>query len=843
MKSILTIILAVMTIISAKASKYSYSFNNVPISEAIVTIGTDHPDLNLSFIYKELDAYRTSAKINTDDALEALRLIVGLNPVRVIRKADRFYVEALQHGKFRYTGRALGTDDEPVSAATVMILTPKDSVVITYGTTDQNGYFSIPCDRQNVIVKLTCMGYTPAYKNSETFDIGTVYMTQRPYQLHTVEVEAATATLLSDRSVYRPTQQQKNASQTAEDLISQMVIPQLSLSSPSKTASGQPVDFYIDFVPATSNELMGLRPDDVKYVEYYDYPADPRFQGNAHVINFVMQKYVYGGYVKGLYYDNFVMSRQLNAYAKTQYKKLTYDFAGGVFYMNNKKSYENTTETFRLPQEDGSIKEFERTSVVDKAKKRNDIYWSSFKALYQTDKVVMSNMVSVNFDHTPLDRTEGKVTYTPANYVSSDYSNESTRRVNSFSYTGYWYFALPHGNSLTINPYYAYSHTNQKSVYDELGLGAFTNGAIDDSHQANGDVSFVHAFGKFGTLKAMFQWNFLKNRTRYSGTSDVADMARTYRIGPGLNYSYSNDKVSGKIGAGLFWDQSKYGTTKENTSAPWIQLAVQYALDKKNSVSFDFFYRKSIPASSYRSAAVIQAYPLMSYTGNPALVPYNSFEIEGNYTLIPNNKYNLSAFGYTWIVGNRYVYDYEATPAGILRTIKQPMGRYAQWQYGLQGSARFFAKKLRIGLACYMMQTHNGEPYHWTKSQFITSLSAYYYLGNVYFGAGYNTPNGYPDGCMVGTWMTTRHSYNFQVGWSNKNWNLRFFTRNFLNYNTYASKGVMNSQFYDSERYIYIGSSNGFFQISATYTFGFGKKVRAENEAYQGSQASSGILK
>lgn len=54
MRTILTIILAVMTYISACAYKYTYSFNNTPISEAIVRISKDHPDVNIAFIYKEL---------------------------------------------------------------------------------------------------------------------------------------------------------------------------------------------------------------------------------------------------------------------------------------------------------------------------------------------------------------------------------------------------------------------------------------------------------------------------------------------------------------------------------------------------------------------------------------------------------------------------------------------------------------------------------------------------------------------------------------------------------------------------------------------------------------------
>lgn len=51
----------------------------------------------------------------------------------------------------------------------------------------------------------------------------------------------------------------------------------------------------------------------------------------------------------------------------------------------------------------------------------------------------------------------------------------------------------------------------------------------------------------------------------------------------------------------------------------------------------------------------------------------------------------------------------------------------------------------------------------------------------------------------------------------------------------------MQSKYYDSTRYIYSPSNAGFFQIMATYSFSFGKKVKAE--AYQAGGAASGILK
>ena len=106
MRTILTIFMAVTVFLSTYAYKYSYTFNKTPISDAIVRISKDHPDVNISFIYKELDNYTTSVKIHTDDVYDALRQTIGLNPISVIKKDKSYYIEALQHGKFCYSGRA-----------------------------------------------------------------------------------------------------------------------------------------------------------------------------------------------------------------------------------------------------------------------------------------------------------------------------------------------------------------------------------------------------------------------------------------------------------------------------------------------------------------------------------------------------------------------------------------------------------------------------------------------------------------------------------------------------------------------------------------------------------------
>ena len=162
------LICAMSAFVMAYAETFSYNFNSTPLPKAIQRIIENHPDLDVNFIYNELENYKTSAAVHADNVYDALRQTVGLNPVTVIKAKNTYYIEALQHGKYVYSGRASGADNEPVIAATVMLLAQRDSTVITYGITDDTGRFTIPCDQQKVIAKLSCVGYKTVYHSLST---------------------------------------------------------------------------------------------------------------------------------------------------------------------------------------------------------------------------------------------------------------------------------------------------------------------------------------------------------------------------------------------------------------------------------------------------------------------------------------------------------------------------------------------------------------------------------------------------------------------------------------------------------------------------------------------------
>ena len=518
MLRIITIIVAVMTFLMADAETFSYQFNSTPLPKAIREIMEGHPELDINFIYNELETYKTSATVKADDAYDALRQTIGLNPVTVVRSRNTYYLEALQHGKYVYTGKAVGTDSEAVVAATVMLLAPKDSTVLTYGITNDAGQFTIPCDRQGVIAKLSCMGYKTSYILCKTFNIGTIIMPEQAVNLSTVSVEAANSQLYADRSIYIPTQRQKNASQSGNDLLAHMAIPQIdALSGGSVTTNtGKPVAIFIDYVPASDKDLKAMRTADVKRVEYYELPSDPRLQGNQYAVNFIMQQYEYGGYVKGFGHANLIsFSEQLLGNMRFQYKKMTYDIMGYGFNMNNSHYGSNLRETFRLPKEDGGNVIFDRISRTLSSKTENQQYFAAFRALYNSDNIQASTEIDGSINTTPLSYRNGIVEYSSEIFPSMPYYSISDKDSRFLSYSGYYFFVLPKDNSLTFTPHYTFTHSENNSSYSEADFSSIINSASDNTSQIKGDIKFSHSFGKYGTILAAMDVFHEYNRTRY----------------------------------------------------------------------------------------------------------------------------------------------------------------------------------------------------------------------------------------------------------------------------------------------------------------------------------------
>lgn len=668
--------------------------------------------------------------------------------------------------------------------------------------------------------------------------------TIKTQQLKEVVVETQQNIVTPSKAIYVPSVKQKRSAMSGDDLIKRMRIPDLiTYRGQLVSTSLAPVSMFIDYHEASSDELNGMNMNDVKRVEYYSYPDDPRFRGKEYVVNFVMVKYEYGGYTKFTGVEQFIdNSGNGSIYNRFQYGRMTYDLTGGGSYAANDHRGSNEIEMYRLPQPDNTVESIERITDKSASKYRTHNSWATFRAMYSSNNIVVRNTIGGRFRSTPDNNSDGSVTYRPEAFESSSYSRNDDSHNNSLTYRGDINIYLPNRNTLVITPIYKYNHTRQNSIYTEDKV-PYINGAVDNTHDISATASFTHRFGSAGTLSAAVNGYYKTNRTWYSGTSTGFDQNRVYHLGPEVSYSLRYRGFYGQLKLGYNWDKSNFNGVIEVVNSPAISTSLQYAFNTRNKLSASYNTSHWEPSSNFKSGNLIRVNPLMSYTGNPELYPMKQNEVSASYSFIPSKKISLSA-GTEWsFFGDRYVYDYLGTPTGIIRTIQQPMGSYSLGSYSLSADAELLDGNLTLGGSITHVFAHNGVPYDWSKSWLNFSAKVFYYFGSFYVGSFFHSKAEYSDGIMVGDWMKEPCSYSLQIGWSDSRWNVRLYTSNFFRYNWKESELVMSSQYYDRTKINYGTSKHFMFQLRATYTFSYGKKIKKNNQIGEQSGESSGILR
>lgn len=247
-------------------------------------------------------------------------------------------------------------------------------------------------------------------------------------ELDEVVVEAQMQRTNATSSTYTPTTRQKSSAQNAIDLLRQLAIPQVNINlvdNAVTTPSGQNVAVYINYIPASAEEIEGILTSNVRRVEYLDFPTDPRFQGNEHVINFIMQKYEYGGYTKATVNENFLvgkLSSRASIYSKFAYKRMTYDLYAGASNHDIRHSSTSTIGNYTLENAAGEPYLITRNEIFDNSHFRYNQYPVTFRAIYDSDKVQIANTVGFNFDQSPTAETSGKLSFVPRQAEDYSYS-------------------------------------------------------------------------------------------------------------------------------------------------------------------------------------------------------------------------------------------------------------------------------------------------------------------------------------------------------------------------------------------------------------------------------------
>lgn len=669
-------------------------------------------------------------------------------------------------------------------------------------------------------------------------------------ELNEVVVEAKMQNTNATSSSFIPNAKQKSSAQNAIDLLRQLAIPQININLVDNvvtTQGGQNVSIYINYIPASSEEIEGLRTADVRRVEYLDFPTDPRFQGSEHVINFIMQKYEYGGYTKATLSENFLvgkLSNRASVYSKFAYKSMTYDLYAGASNHDIRHTGTSVIGNYTLANANGQPYHIIRNEIYDNSHFKNNQYPVTFRAIFDSDKVQIANTIGFNFDQSPVAETEGHLSYEPEQYVSESYKRNEPYTSRYLVWSGNYYFILPRNFHLSISPGINYGNTDYSYIYQtSAGNEDILNGSKENVWQFRGSATLYKVISARQNAFFRAWYGSTSNDVSYFGSSPYDNAFSDTYAGGALGYNFSNSKWNISTDVALQWERNKINEQSISEVYPLVNVSVGFSPVQNHSLRAYFHFGANYPGASEKTPNILQQNELMYYTGNPNIGLSRQITFNLSYNWMPSNKFSASAFTQYFGEYNLYVPVYTPFNDGtaLLRGYETD-GNYNRTQIGLSFNYKLLNSSLQLSASPSVSFYRMTGLFDITRTPFTCNASATYYLGNFYFQASYQTRNLTVQGNR-GVIYKDRDFYQIMAGWSRSNWNIRISAMNMFRNDWLCATNTLSTPLYSETRYVEGNNLHRRLNISVTYTFGYGKKVQRGNEVGEQSGASSAIMK
>lgn len=667
-------------------------------------------------------------------------------------------------------------------------------------------------------------------------------------ELNEVVVEANIQRTSSNLSTYIPLVRQKNAAADAISLLSQMAIPQIEvdpISQAVKTASGQGVSVFIDFLPATTQDLQGMRTQDVKKVEYYLHPTDPRFQGAHYAINFIMQKYEWGGYTKLTANKWFGVNRtEGEVYSKMAYKSMIFDLYADEIYLTNRHGGASSVETFRFDDLNGTGPQtVERTSETNSSLYRNNSNDFVLRALYNSDKAQISNRLSYSLTNVTHNDAVNSLLYSSDLFSPTTATSLTSSHNWALTYDGNFYVKISPKLSFEAVATYKYGKNKTNSLYSTDETLSITNNASEDAHNLQINPRLYWRINRKNTFIFYFatvqNWNFID----YYGNSPSYQKYNVGGYSAGAHYNLNLDKWNFGGEFGWVWERNHISDSRMNDNFPRAIAYATFSPTDKHQFEANWNYSKDVPDASQKSPNTLQQDELMWYQGTPTLSDYSYHSAGLSYTWLPSNKWQLSADGYIYMLGNRCVTIYSPTaPEGTMLRRYVNDGDYRSGMLGISATAKFFDGKLVAKLRPQYWLRKTTGAYASTRNELTCTAQLTYYFGKFYLWGRYMTPSRYQEE-QSGIVERTPATYQIQLGWGDKGWNIRAGVYNFLRTSWESSHQILSSKYYSFDRKEFSTAQHWRITLAVSYTFGYGKKVDHYDEVSGSGTAESAILK
>ncbi|MDE7403280.1 MAG: outer membrane beta-barrel family protein [Muribaculaceae bacterium] len=671
-------------------------------------------------------------------------------------------------------------------------------------------------------------------------------------ELDEVVVQGRTQRVIKFGVEYIPDKKTKKTAIDATNLLLHMQIPQLSVDPSTakvQTVSGKDVAFYIDYAPATEQDLSGLRPEDVLRVEVLNYPDDPRFESAPHVVNFIMVHYEWGGYTKLSLNGNTLSQNTLQGevYSKFAYNNWTIDAnASGFGKWNNHYRAEDTQLFKDIYYDDQFYKEIRRHSVSgDDYSARSNSQWASVRVAYSSDNKYIQHIVSFGRQAMPDMHNSSLVTYTPLIIPDTGSKDKSWSQSIYPRVRGYYQFFLPKGNSIVGSWNFMYGRNNSHSFYRLGDMQPIVNGNKEDVYSPTANITYSKRFSHDNTLRtSLMSYNTFYHTGydgSYQGTQNLLSSENMLFIEYMQNWKFGLSLYS-RVGASYVLGR----VNGKNVLSQWnprMGFQLQYMKNDKHSASVEAWWGNSHPDPATANDALVQMNELLWRQGNPDLRNTLFVSASASYTYIPTNNLSLMAsFEYEGNPNKQAVYYYSL--AGIDGLVKQNVNSGDAHSY-----TGYIAAKLRLFNNSLSFQVLGGAQRSVltgldsrSVNFFYSNLNCMYSVKNWSMMLYYNTPRKFLNAWSDGELRSYKSTYGLTVNYSIEEFKISLQFSNWFTRDGYLYSDFRNPRF-DSYGKTWNAGLSRSLNLTLTYTIPYGKKVSRSGELDSSGSVSSAILK
>ncbi|MFY0653657.1 MAG: TonB-dependent receptor [Cyclobacteriaceae bacterium] len=196
-------------------------------------------------------------------------------------------------------------NSQPLEYATVAILNPTDSSLISGGITDESGKFQLSTSPGSVLVKAQFLSYDDSYskleipQNEQSYDMGRVNLKTSLSQLDEVIVtgEQDNLQLALDKRIFNVGKNSTNAGRNAADILDNIPSVEVDIEGNVSLRGNNNVNILIDGRPSglvglnNPDALRMLQGNIIERIEVITNPS-ARYdaEGSAGIINIVLKK-------------------------------------------------------------------------------------------------------------------------------------------------------------------------------------------------------------------------------------------------------------------------------------------------------------------------------------------------------------------------------------------------------------------------------------------------------------------------------------------------------------------------------------------------------------------------